>query len=279
MVKRNLSYGKDALQKLDIHFPTKYGLLTPVVFLIHGGGFIAGTKEDFEKQSALFCGKGFVAVNLSHRLIDSYGLINLPPDHRKSSVTIAGQVTDVANAVDYFREQASVFGVGTGRMFMAGHSAGAVLAMLYAQGEHNAGIRGVANWAGLTELSLPPDAILSKMDARWKELLFRAAGALPNGENEERYLRVNPSYVTKSGRGIPHISVFPENNQIFGLPYEKELQYGHTVDYHRLLREKGIPEKLIVVEGENHGFRLRAHSWQQVVDSTAAFFLDIASRL
>ncbi len=40
----NVSYGSDTLQKMDLYFPEGFTQETPVVFLIHGGGFIDGTK-------------------------------------------------------------------------------------------------------------------------------------------------------------------------------------------------------------------------------------------
>lgn len=274
MIKRNISYGSDLQQKMDLHFPETWGSSTQVVFLIHGGGFVSGSKEEFEMAAQMFCQQGFVVVNLSHRLIDAAGLMHLPPFHRKSAVTILDQVEDLHRAVTCFEEWSSSLGVGTKNMFMAGHSAGAVLAMLYVQGTLNAdgAIRASGNWAGLTNLSIPPAQIMALMDPRWKELLYRATGKEAIPENRLTYEKVSPFHVALHHVPRPHISVFPRNNIIFGLPLEKELQYDYTVKYHQLLKEKGAPEKLVVIEDESHNFFTLDQSWQRVIDETSSFF-------
>ena len=259
---------------MDIHLPDGLNQYSPTVFLIHGGGFIAGTKEDFEKQALLFCKKGFVTVNISHQLIDSRGLMSFPPTRLRSGVTIQKQVNDIQLAVLKFRQEASSLQIQSENRFMAGHSAGGVLSMLYVQGEWNRDghILASGNWAGLTHLTLPPEPLMKRMDERWKEILYRATGAEPTVENLRLYDAVNPYAVTWQMGGKPHISVVPENNLIFGLPMEQELQLAYTQEYHRLLQMRSVPEKLVVIPQENHGFRIDPRSWVRVVDETAAFF-------
>lgn len=67
----DIAYGDDPKQKMDIYYPEGYSQTTPVVFLLHGGGFIAGDKNEFSHVAKLFANNGFVAVNLSYRLVDS----------------------------------------------------------------------------------------------------------------------------------------------------------------------------------------------------------------
>ena len=271
---RNISYGESPLQKIDILFPDGYTSNTPVVFLIHGGGFIAGTKEDFESQAQEFRKHQFIVVNLSHRLIDTTGLLSLPPQHMESKIKVSDEVKDLDAVVNYYIAHAKSYKSGTKRMYMAGHSAGATLSMLYVQGDLNADghVKASANWAGLTDLSITDPNILNLLDPRWVELLYRTTGKMPVEENALYFMAVSPFWVTYKNAGKPNISIFPENNIIFQVEGEKEYQYQNTKNYHQLLREKNIPEKLIYYEGEDHGFGTKKGSWEKLIGETADFF-------
>lgn len=271
--QRNIAYGKASLQKMDILFPEGYNEETPVVFLIHGGGFISGVKEEFETQAQKFREQNFIVVNLSHRLINSTGLLDMPPTHISSDIKVSDEVNDVGAAVDYFMDHASDYKAGTGRMYMAGHSAGATLAMLYVQGDLNADghIRASGNWAGATDLSFNEE-ILDKLDPRWIEALYRGTGKMPTKENALYYMAISPYWVTNQHKGMPNISIFPENNIIFNIEGEKEYQLLATQNYHQLLKSKNVPEELIIYPGEDHGFGTRSDSWGKLIGETAAFF-------
>jgi acetyl esterase/lipase len=272
--ERNLSYGESPLQKMDILFPQGYTKETPVVFLIHGGGFIAGVKEDFEMQAQKFRQQNFIVVNLSHRLIDTAGLLRNPPIHQLSAIKVSDEVKDMDAAVKYYMSHAAAYNAGTRRMFMAGHSAGATLSMLYVQGELNKDghVRASANWAGLTDMSIADPNILSKLDARWVELLYRTTGKMPSEENALYFMAISPYWVSNQQGGMPNISIFPENNIVFQVAGEKEYQYQTTKNYHGLLKDKGVAEKLIYYAGEDHGFGTKPGSWDKLIKETADFF-------
>lgn len=271
---RDISYGDAALQKMDILFPAGYTDKTPVVFLIHGGGFIAGVKEDFEMQAQKFREQNFIVVNLSHRLIDTDGLLSVPPEHKLSTIKVSDEVKDMEAAVNYFMSHAADYNAGTGRMYMAGHSAGATLSMLYVQSDlnKNGQVRASANWAGLTDLSITDPDILNLLDPRWTELLYRTTGKMPTEENALYFMAISPYWVTNLNKGMPNITIFPENNLVFQVEGEKEYQYQTTKNYHVLLKNKGVAEKLVYYEGEDHGFGTKQGSWEKLIKETAEFF-------
>lgn len=270
----NLAYGNHPHQKVDVYFPNNYGTSTPVVFLIHGGGFIFGLKEDFTMQARTFRDQGFITVNLSHRLVDTTNLFRLPPERRVSAVKISDEVKDVQAAVVMYREKAPGWGTGTGRMYMAGHSAGATLTMLYAQGDFNDDrhIRASANWAGATSLAISNDAEVAQMDPRLRELYYRAVGVAPSTANNLYYMAVSPYWVANNNAGSPTISIFPENNVVTNYPNEAQLALAQTRTFHNLLRNKGTAEKLSVYAGSDHGFSQPAGAWQRLIVETAAYF-------
>lgn len=272
----NVAYGDDPLQKMDVYFPQDFTPNTPVVFLIHGGGFIAGTKENFTAVAKLFMAKGFITVNLNHRLISIVGLEQNPPLHQASTIKVSHQVDDIALAVEKYKASAGSWGTGTSKMYMGGHSAGGTLAMLYVQGTKNKGVSASANFAGLANLTLsqelynnPPDHVY------WpavKELLYRMTGAEVKPENVLALMAISPNWVSTNNKPAKaNITVMAKTN-------DKDLQfepYFNTVkdaeDYHNQLRSYGTHSNYILMDTD-HGFGKHPDDWSKAVDHAVAFF-------
>ncbi len=276
-IKRNISYGKLALQSMDVHFPQGYNTATPVVFVIHGGGFIVGRKEDFEPQAKLFCEEGFVVVNLSHRLIDS-GWFAKTGASKKDGTKIGDQLKDVDDAVKLFKKEAAGWGVGTGRMYIAGHSAGAILSMLYILTDgHSKGLRAAGNWAGITDLTMPMDTFAGflqpwqrqQMQSMYDKMIDYTA--LSGGSGDAK--GISPYWVATKRGGQPVISIYPENNAVLHFPGESALGLTQTKRFHTLLREQGVPESFSMYPGCDHNFRAQSgNAWEPCIKETAAFF-------
>ena len=271
----NVAYGNAALQKMDVYFPEGYNDQTPVVFTIHGGGFVAGVKEEFTSQAITFRDQGFVVVNISHRLVDTAGLLSLPPVHKASAIKVADELADVDAAVKKYQSMAATWHSGTSKMYMAGHSAGAILAMLYVQGDYNKDlhIRASGNWAGVTDLSIPHDSLLAGVDPRLLELYYRISGATPATSNNLYFMAISPYWVAyNAGGGRPNISIFPENNAVFNTQNEVAYNLANTRNFHTMLRNHNVPEQLSIYTGEDHGFGTIQGSWSRLIIETAAFF-------
>jgi acetyl esterase/lipase len=54
--------------KLDVYSPEKGDAAVPVVMMIHGGGWIAGTKEQGVLYTLPFLQMGFAVVNVEYRM-------------------------------------------------------------------------------------------------------------------------------------------------------------------------------------------------------------------
>ncbi len=275
-IKRNISYGKLALQSMDVHFPQGYNVATPVVFLIHGGGFILGRKEDFEYQAGLFCRQGFIVVNLSHRLVDA-GWFAKTGGAVKDGTKISHQLDDVDDAVRLFKKRAAEWGAGTGRLYIAGHSAGAILGMLYMlQDGRDQGIRAAGNWAGITDLTLPMDSFSSFLSS-WQQTQIQSMynqmldySALSGGRGDAK--SISPYWVAEKTGGLPVISIYPEHNVVLHFPGESALGLMQTKRFHALLRSRGVAESFKMYAECDHNFRGRDGAWEQCVQETAAFF-------
>jgi acetyl esterase/lipase len=116
-VERDIPYAepKNERQLLDVHAPGK-GSRLPVVVWVHGGGWMAGSKDGVEHKPAAFVEKGFVFVAMNYRFVPQ--------------VTMDAIVRDVAKATAWTYSHIARYGGDPSRLFLMGHSAGAQLAAL-----------------------------------------------------------------------------------------------------------------------------------------------------
>lgn len=114
---KDISYVDDNSieQKLDVHYLSNQKL-KPILVDIHGGGFISGYKEMNSLFANYLAQRGFVVFNLNYRL--AYPTIN-----------VFDQIEDISNAVKWIVSNAGKFEANIDDMYIAGHSAGGVLAV------------------------------------------------------------------------------------------------------------------------------------------------------
>lgn len=101
--------------KADVYSPKK-GNNHPAVLLIHGGGWVSGSKENQQIMGQHLAKNGYVAVVADYRL------------SREAKFPAA--VHDLKTALAWMRKSASEFGINPERIAVLGASAGAQLATL-----------------------------------------------------------------------------------------------------------------------------------------------------
>lgn len=268
-VYQNLSYGTHTRHKLDVYLPEGRTQETPVIVFLHGGGFVAGDKNEFNSQAKQLSGKGYVVINMNYRLVDIDGVLNTPIVHKPSEVKIADQLADVRAAVTFGLSKAGEWRMSTQKWAIAGHSAGATLAMLYAYGDLNAGqFKAVANMAGATTFAFNDESEVRLFDPRIIEVLYRAVGAEPLNANKLVYMAVSPYWLAYQGKAIPTINIRPESNDVFEIPDGSSLEYQRFTE---VLQSKSVINKWVEVKGADHGFS-KAGNWELVLNETGAFF-------
>jgi arylformamidase len=102
-------------QKLDVLAPEGADTL-PVLFWIHGGGWVTGDKSSVQEKPRAFLDKGFVFVSTNYRLLPDFPMEDI--------------VGDVARALGWVRRNIGAHGGDPERIVVGGHSAGAQLAAL-----------------------------------------------------------------------------------------------------------------------------------------------------
>lgn len=138
-----LSYGPYALQKFNLYLPENRNIeSTPVIFLIHGGYWKLGSKDDYHKDikklSKAFPDVAFVSIG--YRLYD--GRSNRFPT----------QEEDVRACIDHVLGHSARYGISN-RFIIYGTSVGAQLGALYAyKYSTSPGLQALIIVSGLTDL-------------------------------------------------------------------------------------------------------------------------------
>ncbi|HSI56018.1 MAG TPA: alpha/beta hydrolase [Ideonella sp.] len=116
--------------RLDVAVPPNASAQSPQPLLVwvHGGGFMAGSKEDMLEQALSYARAGYVVASIDYRLT---------PFERQQ--TFAGReaaikqaTEDAMNAVRYLKLNASRFHIDTTRTAVLGSSAGGAIALFNA---------------------------------------------------------------------------------------------------------------------------------------------------
>src|SRR5580698_5804604 len=121
-VVRDLAYGDNPRQKLDFYVPDNAQAGAPVMLFFYGGSWQSGSKSLYLALGQAFASKGVLVAVADYRL---YPQIRYPVF-----------LEDSARAFAYVRSHAGQYGGDAGRLFLAGHSAGAYNAMMLASDPH-----------------------------------------------------------------------------------------------------------------------------------------------
>lgn len=125
---KTLSYGPDKAQVLDIYTPEiSAGKKLPMVVLAHGGLWQTGGRQALAtlcKNIISQSGNNIACASIDYRLSQDLGGIC----DDTGSDTYKEQVGDMLMAYTLLQDEAELYGIDPGRMFIGGHSAGAHLA-------------------------------------------------------------------------------------------------------------------------------------------------------
>ena len=137
---RDLPYGTLPTQRLDLGLPAGRTANTPLVVVIHGGGWSTGDKAELTFLLEGLKKRGFAVGNINYRLT------------LNSADNYAMQLDDVDSAVSFLLRQASTRVYNGTKVLLAGHSAGGHLSLSYAFTRNRARVRAAASLAGPTDL-------------------------------------------------------------------------------------------------------------------------------
>jgi acetyl esterase/lipase len=235
--------------KLDVYTPaetTPQSQPTPVVVVIHGGGWIAGSKEERVLEMMPYLQMGFAAVNVEYRMA-------------KTSLAPAA-VEDCRCALHWVFVNAKRFNFDPNRVVLQGGSAGGHLVLMTGMltpkdgfdkecwsgpenvWSENPGTSGeprvaaIVNWFGIA------DVLDELHGANAKGYAVIWLGNQPNADEIAK--RVSPiNYVNKNNP--PIITIHGDKDQL--------VPYSQSVRLHKALDAAGVPNQLVTMPGAGHG--------------------------
>ncbi|MEA1849802.1 alpha/beta hydrolase [Chryseobacterium sp. MHB01] len=141
-IEKNIPYGEDSQQQMDIYLPENSKKEKDIFIIIHGGGWRAGSKSEL--------------TAFTHKLMEKFPRnIFVNADYRLASTTnfaLPGQTDDIRTITKYFDQTLSF----KPRYILLGNSAGANISMLYAyQFNRDNKVKAVINIVGPADLNDP----------------------------------------------------------------------------------------------------------------------------
>ncbi|RDZ28178.1 alpha/beta hydrolase fold domain-containing protein [Lysobacter silvisoli] len=172
IVQRDLAYGPDPAQRLDVYRP-RQARKAPIVLMVHGGGWRIGDKAGrgvARNKAAHWNAQGRIVVSINYRL---------PPQADPLQ-----QAADVARALAYVQREAPRWGGDGDRVALVGHSAGAHLVALLAAAPELARAQDARPWRGTVALDSAAYDVEALMRRPHLRLYDQAFGADPRGWRE-----------------------------------------------------------------------------------------------
>jgi acetyl esterase len=104
--------------KLSVYYPTDFTQTKsyPAIIFFFGGGWLSGSRSQFDPQAKYFSSRGMIAVTADYRVQGRHG--TNPFD----------AVTDAKTAIRFLREHATILNINPGKIVGSGGSAGGHLA-------------------------------------------------------------------------------------------------------------------------------------------------------
>lgn len=250
-VYENITYKKagDTELALDIYGPTvDTGGPSPVLFYIHGGSWISGTRSVSDA--------GQISIILSE--IRALGVAVVPVSYRLTSetVTYPAHINDVTDAIRYIVKHADEYNLDPNRIGLVGFSAGGHLSLLAGFCTTEFGddpeladidfdVKCVIDFCGPTDFTQLTD---QEEEEKRVYALTLLAGFLgkPLFGNEELYASASPiSHVGKN----PDLSLL-----IFQGRYDELVPYVQVDRLYEKCVGAGLDVKYVPVENATHSF-------------------------
>lgn len=255
-IRPNITYAtaNNTALKLDLYLPRHRATPLPTLVFFHGGGWVAGLKEQSVLELLPYLSLGWAVVNVEYRLASN----SLAP----------AAVEDCRCALQWVVTRAKFFNLDVSKIVLTGGSAGGHLALITGMLPSNSifdrqcptndsvrwnsgtepltKVAAIVNWFGITDV----DELLSVPNA--KHYAIEWFGSMNN--RKELAEAISPITCVRPGLP-PIITVHGDKDGI--------VPYSQAVRLHAALDKAGVPNQLVTIHGGGHdGF-----SSQELVDS------------
>ncbi|MGY3214416.1 alpha/beta hydrolase fold domain-containing protein [Mucilaginibacter sp. HD30] len=217
--------------KLDLDFyPAQAGGKRPCVLVIHGGSWSSGDSKQLPELNSHLAAMGYNVAAINYRKAPQY----------QSPL----QVEDVKNALVYLRARAGSLNIDTNKFVLLGRSAGAQIALLAAYTFKDAGIKGVIDFYGPSDMvwgySVPASPLV--MDSRG--VMEQYLGGTYD-EVQKNYFTSSPIEFVDSS-SPPTLIIHGENDVL--------VAYEHSRRLDLKLEQNSIKHYWLKIPWATHGF-------------------------
>jgi acetyl esterase/lipase len=246
-VSPNITYleANNYAAKLDVYKPREAKSPTPVVMLIHGGGWVEGSKEEESLGILPYLQMGFAVVNVEYRL----GKVSLAP----------AAVEDCLCALHWIGQNAKKYNFDLTKVIVTGGSAGGHLALTSGMIPWSAGFENECGhdedgkWSGPWTSPRPPVAVIINwygitdvaemlQGPNIRSYAVSWFGSLAN--REELAKRVSPLTYVRAGLP-PVLTIHGDADPL--------VPYSQGVRLHEALTKAGVKNQLLTIPGGGHG--------------------------
>ncbi len=235
---KNMSYGDDVRNVLDVCYPKNKTGRVDVLFYIHGGGWVTGDKEGYATALKNGANEGYITAAMNYRYLSK-------------DVDCQDILDDITMALSAVKKQANALNLQPEKAMLSGGSAGGHLSLQYAYQCYNiAPIKPafVLSYCGPTKLTDPKyfdRESLSKSTYKWFSWLTNKNITSSTIEEYTPLLnQVSPiTYVNENT--VPTIICQGTIDEI--VPYQ------NAVDLDAKLTEVGVDHVFITYQNSGHG--------------------------
>ena len=179
-VEKNVVYGETEKEYLtaDLYIPSQPKESLPILVLVHGGAFQAGSKEMYKDWGEKFAQEGYFVMAVNYRLAK--------PDY----ASFPGVIEDLKQAMNWLVFNANKRDLDINKIGLIGDSAGAYLSSLFALSNHSFSYRicSVIGVYGLYDLAYECKNPIIVRDVNMNERLL----GLPFYGNERAFYEASP---------------------------------------------------------------------------------------
>ncbi|HTE25047.1 alpha/beta hydrolase [Flavitalea sp.] len=264
--KKNIYYGEPGAGRpkaylMDIYNPEGDSSLNrPVIVLMHGGGFKLGSKSNSRMKiwGRRFARMGYVCVSINYRLSKKK-----PLSRFNDLVEGCLEATEDAGiAVGYLKRNHLNLGIDTSKIIMAGHSAGAMIALQIVY----------SSPAEMLHLIKPAIAVAAKPEHNREEIaaVVNFWGAI-----------YDTTWLANAR--VPIVSVHGSKDRVVPINFDDTPMFGSAA-IHREATRLSIPNVLKIYEGKGHELQrhfnpLYAGSvarkrWREAADFASSFLYE-----
>ncbi len=235
---RDLVYVKDGHErnKLDLYLPEKADGPLPLIVWVHGGGWLAGSKDGGGPALSLVT-RGYAVASINYRL--------------SQHATFPAQIEDCKAAIRWLRANAKTYKLDPDHIGVWGASAGGhLVALLGTTGDvkeldgkagnldQSSKVQAVVDWFGPTDLTKMGGSH-DRPDSPEAKLIGG-----PVQDNKDKSARANPiNYVSKDA--APFLILHGDK--------DNTVPYGQSEMLVEALKKAGVEVTLKKIEGAGHG--------------------------